>query len=215
MPEIFKVGDDIGKTDKHGTPVRIGDIIQVYVDDEYGFAPALVWWNPEKAAVVAIGKFANGSHWEREALYFGIEGTRLGTAAENSELLVPAQKSLGHDVILTRDQVNTLLYLETRLVDHSGRVNGAQLNADDRAWIKQMVEHRFLQFGRIVLQDHNADGGEWVAFSTAAWTRAHAEREARAARGHKKRDYKTTEEASSRPPSVCKPAADKWYHVAE
>jgi len=98
---------------------------------------------------------------------------------------------------LTKDQQTTLLYLETRLVDFAGRVNGAHLNASDRLWIDQMKEEKFLDFGRIVIQHHNRDGSAWVTFSDEAWELAHKLRRERADRMFAQRTYSTTREASS------------------
>lgn len=99
---------------------------------------------------------------------------------------------------LTRDQLSTLLYLETRLVDHGGRVNAVHMNADDMAWARHMNDEGFIGFGRIVMQDHNRDGSNWVTFSDEAWEISHRERRARADRRQAKRTFRTTKEASSR-----------------
>ena len=96
---------------------------------------------------------------------------------------------------MTKDERSTLVYLETRIVDHSGRVDLRHLNADDMTSIRGWQAEGFIQWGRVA---HGATelktAPMWVQFSDEAWTLAHEERRARAAREWAKRRWQTTEE---------------------
>lgn len=94
----------------------------------------------------------------------------------------------------TRDERRLLLYLETRIVDHSGRVNAAHMNRDDFEIVKRWDSEGFVGFGRIASEDCNSDGAHWVSFSDDAWETAHKERRARGDRLMASRRYMTTEE---------------------
>jgi len=101
------------------------------------------------------------------------------------------------ELVLSKSEQSTLLYLETRLVDYGGRVDMRRMNSDDVAWVRRMSAIGFIGFGRIVLQDHNSEGTNWVTFSDEAWKMAHHLRREIADRGLSKRQYRTTQETSS------------------
>ena len=95
---------------------------------------------------------------------------------------------------LTRDQANLLLYFETRLVDHGGRVDCVHMNAEDISQAKAWSESGYVDYGRIVMKDCNSKGAMWIDFSNEAWEDAHRERRARACRMINNRNYVKTEE---------------------
>lgn len=93
-----------------------------------------------------------------------------------------------------RDKINVLLYLETRLVDHVGRVDTRRMNGADEAAIEQMVEVGLITFGRICSADVNETGSHAVTFTEEAWRYAHGFRKARADKAAAGRTYRTTAE---------------------
>lgn len=95
---------------------------------------------------------------------------------------------------MTKNELSLLLYLETCLVDKSGRVNPLKINTDDRKIMDLWKAKGFIRCGRIVYHDCNKDGSLWVAFSNDAWAAAHAERRARSDRLLAERNYETTDE---------------------
>ena len=101
---------------------------------------------------------------------------------------------------LTKDERSLILYLETCVVDRSGRVNAVHMNEDDFKLARKWADKGLIGFGRIVMQDHNQDGGNWVTFTDAAWKMAHAERKAKGIRCAAARVFSTTREASSEVP---------------
>jgi hypothetical protein len=91
-------------------------------------------------------------------------------------------------------ELSLLLFLECRIVDHSGRVNAIHMNNDDFAIAERWNEEGLIGFGRIASEDINDTGAHWVTFSEDAWDAAHAERRARGARNLERRTYRTTQE---------------------
>lgn len=83
---------------------------------------------------------------------------------------------------MTKDERSLLLYLETCIVDHDGRVNSASMNSADREIVAGWVECGFIEYGRIASEFVTRDGGNWVTFSDDAWLAAHKERRARGER---------------------------------
>lgn len=124
-----------------------------------------------------------------------VTGETRTEALENWNRRESSESAAGE---LTKDQISTLLYLETRAVDRAGRVNQDNLNDEDREWIKAMTEIGFLKFGRIVRQDCNSDGSSWVELSDKAWEMAARFRRERAERMLARRTYTRTCEGSSR-----------------
>ena len=95
---------------------------------------------------------------------------------------------------LSKDQRTLLLYLETCVVDHAGRVNGQHMNDGDFAQAAQWDREGFVGFGRVASECVNQYGAHWVEFTDESWAAAHAERRARAERTRSRRTYRTTAE---------------------
>lgn len=95
---------------------------------------------------------------------------------------------------MTKDQLTLILFLETQVVDHAGRVNGIHMNKADFEQCRKWNDEHFIGFGRIASDDINSNGSHWVTFSDKAWFIAHEQRRARGARLLKQRTYRTTEE---------------------
>ena len=95
---------------------------------------------------------------------------------------------------MTKNQLSLLLYLETRLVDHSGRVDSEQMNDKEIRQADRWNNNGLIGFGRIASEDCSKYGSLWVTFSDEAWKLAHTERRARAAQLAEKRTYQTTAE---------------------
>lgn len=72
---------------------------------------------------------------------------------------------------MNRKQENLLMYLETCLVDHRGRVAGCKLNADDHDQIDKWIEDGLVRFGRLPSQEGDRRFGNthWVRFRDDAW----------------------------------------------
>lgn len=100
--------------------------------------------------------------------------------------------------LTTKDERSLLLYLETRAVDHGGRIQDANMNADDFALAKRWVEAGYIEFGRIAFEDLR--GGErtvsahWCHLSPEALEDAHRLRRERAERMWASRTWRSTAE---------------------
>lgn len=87
---------------------------------------------------------------------------------------------------MTSDERNLLLYLETRAVDHGGKVDAKHMNKEDMDIVKKWNEEGFIKFGRI--RFHSIiESTHWCELSDEAWTLAHTERKARCIRIMSKR----------------------------
>ena len=95
---------------------------------------------------------------------------------------------------LTKDQRTLLLYLETRAVDHAGRVDGTAMNEHDFKQAAEWDRQGFVRFGRVASECVTQHGAHWVEFTDQAWAAAHSERRARAERTRARRTYRTTAE---------------------
>lgn len=93
-----------------------------------------------------------------------------------------------------KEEVSLLLFLETRAVDHSGRVDSRFMNESDFAIAKEWNELGFVRFGRIASEDCNPSGSNWVELSDDAWREVSELRMERAKRNWKHRRFETTEE---------------------
>lgn len=82
---------------------------------------------------------------------------------------------------MTSDERSLLLYLETRAVDHGGKVDAQHMNKEDFDIAKKWDEEGFVKFGRIRFHSI-VDGSRWCELSDEAWNLAHAERKAKCAR---------------------------------
>lgn len=97
---------------------------------------------------------------------------------------------------MTRAELNLLLYVETRCVDHAGRLDKAHMNAEDRQILEKWNDEKFIESGRICYDD---GGGTWARMPEAAINLAHEERKARALRMWSGRTWMTTAEKNSQP----------------
>ena len=94
---------------------------------------------------------------------------------------------------MTKKEKSLLLYLEACAVDF-GRVDGKRMSHDDAETLKRWTSEGYTESGRIRFSDVNSRGQLWVILSDEAWTAAHAERRARAARVWENRTWETTQE---------------------
>ncbi len=99
---------------------------------------------------------------------------------------------------MRHDELKLLLYLETRAVDHGGRVDTRRMNEAEMDIANRWNAEGFLEFGRIVYADCTPHGSHWVRLSDDAWQKVHAERKARARRVWAKRTFQTTAEKARR-----------------
>jgi hypothetical protein len=95
---------------------------------------------------------------------------------------------------MTRDERALLLYLETREVDHSGRVDGRRMNKADHDTAERWNREGFVRFGRIVAADRSEAGCHWCELSDEAFALAHAARKERAMRSRESRPFMTTDD---------------------
>lgn len=98
---------------------------------------------------------------------------------------------------MTGDELSLLLFLETRAVDHGGKVQTAHMNESDFEIADAWHKSGFVQFGRVRHRDITAGGSHWVRLSEAAWEAAHTERRARAKRMWAKRAWQTAAEKNA------------------
>lgn len=91
-------------------------------------------------------------------------------------------------------ELRLLLYLETCIVDHAGRVNGRHMNEEDIKTAKRWAGDLFIGFGRIICEHCNANGSFWVTFSEAAWDMSAKARRQRGERQLQSKRYMRTEE---------------------
>lgn len=97
---------------------------------------------------------------------------------------------------MSRDERSLLLFLETRAVDYSGRVNIQHMNPDDLNMAKKWNDSGFIEYGRIVFKHINKDGNNWVILSDEAWRLAHEARKDRAKRMLIKRNWVSTRDST-------------------
>jgi len=81
--------------------------------------------------------------------------------------------------ILTSDERNLLLYLETRAVDHGGKVDAQHMNKEDFDIVQKWNKEGFVKFGRIRFHSIIGRSVHWCELSEEAWDLAHAERRAK------------------------------------
>lgn len=92
---------------------------------------------------------------------------------------------------MSRAELNLLLYVETRAVDHCGRLDFVHLNEDDFEILRGWTASGYVESGRIA---SDFGGGTWVRLSEKAWTDVAAERKTRADRLWKGKQFLTTAE---------------------
>lgn len=96
---------------------------------------------------------------------------------------------------MTKEEVSLLLYLETRVVDHAGRVDLRHMNEGDIEIVTKWNKEGFVKFGRIDSKDKFLQyGTHWCQLSDKAWSEAYLERRAKADRTWATRKWLTTEE---------------------
>ena len=88
---------------------------------------------------------------------------------------------------MTREQQNLIMYLETCLVDHGGKVESIRMNGEDYAQVELWKAEGLIRFGRLFAREAHKQGRtykatHWVLFSDEAWTHAHRLRRERAGR---------------------------------
>lgn len=96
---------------------------------------------------------------------------------------------------MSKDERSLMLYLETRAVDHGGRVDTRHMNKEDFDIVKRWNDQKFIGFGRIVSRFITNQGSHWVKFTEVAWKIAHQERLARSVRMWEKRKWIGTQES--------------------
>jgi len=96
---------------------------------------------------------------------------------------------------MSRDERSLLLFLETRAVDYGGRVNLQHMNEEDMKITDIWNKEGFIEFGRIVIRNHNSDGTNWCKLSNEAFKLAHEERLERANRMWTNKTWLSTKES--------------------
>lgn len=92
----------------------------------------------------------------------------------------------------------TLLYLEKRVVDHTGRFNGTSFTKEAMDATKSLEVKGWIQFGKIAPSTINGTATHWVHFTLAGWTRAMEVKQAKAIRGFQNRTWLTITEEEER-----------------
>lgn len=138
---------------------------------------------------------------DQERIAVGYEKKKFGAAADALEGL-RAENSRLRDAntsyrtekreVMTQAQQALLMYLETCMVNKSGRVDSTIINEEERRMIDKWRAEGFVEFGRIVLHGVTGEGGNWVRLSDDAWADAHAARIERAERMWQDKRYTTT-----------------------
>ncbi len=95
---------------------------------------------------------------------------------------------------MTKDEKSLLLYLETRAVDHGGKIKDPNMNVQDWITFKKWVHTGYIEGGRICSQDIDREHFHWVHLSAQAMTDAHTLRRERAERMWQNKIYTTTQE---------------------
>lgn len=95
---------------------------------------------------------------------------------------------------MTRAEESLLLYLETRAVDHGGRIFDVNMNDEDRETAKRWAAEGYVGYGRIKVAFCQPGKTTWVSLSPAAHEDVARLRRARAARGWAERNYETSQE---------------------
>lgn len=90
---------------------------------------------------------------------------------------------------ITKDETNTLLYLETCLVDHRGFIQPIKMNKDDWIHMEKWKAEGLMDYGRRnheeIMKSGIVRGGartHWIRFSDILYNLAHQKRQERAER---------------------------------
>ena len=85
-------------------------------------------------------------------------------------------------ITLTTREMNTLLYLESCLVDQNGRLEAIRMNEEDWAVIEKMKDHITVIRGMSPMVDGRHFTHRVTRFDQTAWEMTHQERQVRAMR---------------------------------
>jgi len=99
---------------------------------------------------------------------------------------------------MTREERSLLLFLESCATDFGGKVDVRRMNDDDSKILKEWVNSKFIQYGRIsmvCIEKSNDKKSCWVNLSNEAWELVHQERRARFVRIDANRSWKKSFEA--------------------
>ena len=130
---------------------------------------------------------------------------RAWTQTDVTRRVFLSERSNGHEATTqikmskptTKDERSLLLYLETRAVDHGGKIRDANMNDLDRATLKAWTKSGYVKSGRIASEHMDAQHATWVHLSEQAMADAHDLRKARAERMWANKVYMTTDEKRS------------------
>ncbi len=99
---------------------------------------------------------------------------------------------------LDTEEARLLLYCETCVVDHDGRMDARHLNEDDNTILEGWHDVGFIASGRVAseyispaLREQRA---QWCRLSEEAWQEAHRQRRLRADRAWELRRWRSTAE---------------------
>lgn len=91
---------------------------------------------------------------------------------------------------MTHKEESLLLYLESRAVDYSGRVDVSRMNQQEMVLARKWDEEGFVQFGRIKFEDCQSNKFEsYCHLSPGAYALAAEKRRERAERGWAQKGY--------------------------
>ncbi len=96
--------------------------------------------------------------------------------------------------LMSKDEKGLLLFLETRAVDYGGRVNLQHMNDIDMGIAERWDKEGFLEFGRIVMRNHNSDGTHCVKLKYSTFMVAHELRLERSKRMFQNRTWLSIKE---------------------
>jgi len=91
---------------------------------------------------------------------------------------------------MTREEINLLLYFETRAVDYNGRVDTRHMKGTDFDIAEKWSESGFVSFGRIAAADCEGSIQHWCRLSSDAYECAASARRERAERSFGNKFYR-------------------------
>ena len=108
----------------------------------------------------------------------------------------PNEKAVNQMIeLMSKDEKSLLLFLETRGVDYGGRINIKHMNQEDMQIAERWSKEGFLEFGRIVIRNHNSDGTHYVKIPDSTFMIAHKLRLERAKRMYLNKTWLSTKES--------------------
>ncbi len=90
------------------------------------------------------------------------------------------------------NEARLLLYCETCAVDHEGRMDACDLNGADLTILEGWRDDGFVESGRVAsefMSELHVQRSHWCRLSEEAWQEAHRQRQLRAERGWKARQW--------------------------